>query len=154
MFFSKRLGKLVKGIIFTNPNFYNKFKFNASYPTWSSNYKCLIYNLVLGCAWKYSWTTCVLAPFSLALTSFDTTSIFITLHPKLEGFFPLFLKDYELDQDFELLFNSFKVTFQCMPNLSISGFSRMVFKHFQDFFHLKDYANGFSHLFQLCFHIA
>jgi hypothetical protein len=41
-----------------------------------------------------------------------------------------------------------------MPNLSISGFYGMVFKHFQNCFHLKSFVNGFLQLFQLCFHIA
>jgi hypothetical protein len=30
----------------------------------------------------------------------------------------------------------------------------MVFEHLWDFFFFKDLANGFPHLFQLCFHIA
>jgi hypothetical protein len=30
----------------------------------------------------------------------------------------------------------------------------MVFEHLQDCFHPKDLVNGFSHLFQLCFHIV
>jgi hypothetical protein len=41
-----------------------------------------------------------------------------------------------------------------MLNVFTSGHFGMVFKNFQDFFHLKDFASGFSHLFQLCFHIA
>jgi hypothetical protein len=41
-----------------------------------------------------------------------------------------------------------------MPNLSVNGLLGMVFEHFQYFFHLQDFANGFSHLFQLCFHLA
>jgi hypothetical protein len=54
---------------------------------------------------------CALTPFFLAFTSFDTTSILAILHHELDGFFPVFLEDYELNQDLELPFNSFKVAF-------------------------------------------
>ncbi len=63
-----------------------------------------------------------------------------------------FLKDYELDQDIKLSFHYFKLTFQCMSHLSISGLFRMVFEHLWDCFHLEDLASGFPKLFQLCFH--
>jgi hypothetical protein len=41
-----------------------------------------------------------------------------------------------------------------MPHLLTSGLYGMVLEHLQDYFHLKDSANGFFQLFQLCFHIA
>jgi hypothetical protein len=68
--------------------------------------------------------------------------------------FPIFLEDYEPNQDLELSFDSFNLTFQCMSNLSTSGSFGMVFEHLWDFFHPKDFVSGFPHLFQLCFHIA
>jgi hypothetical protein len=57
-----------------------------------------------------------LAPFSPAPISFDTTSVFTTLHPKLDGYFPLFLKNYKPNQDLELFSNSLKLAFQHMPH--------------------------------------
>jgi hypothetical protein len=78
-----------------------------------------------------------LAPFSLALTSFDTTLILTTLHPKLDGYFPLILKNYELNHDFKLSFDSFKLAFQRMLHLSTSDPFGMIFEHFQDCFHPK-----------------
>ncbi len=55
-------------------------------------HKCLFRNLVLGHAREYSWAICVLALFFLKPTSSNTTSIFIALHPKSNGYFPLFHK--------------------------------------------------------------
>ncbi len=86
--------------------------------------------------------------------SFDTTSVLITLHLKSNGYFPFFLKNYELDQDLKLSFNSFKLTFQCMPHLLTSGLFGMVFEHLQNHFHLENSMNGFPQFFQLCFHIT
>ncbi len=40
-----------------------------------------------------------------------------------------FVEDYELNQDLELSFDSFKLTFQHMLNLFANGPSRMVFEH-------------------------
>ncbi len=50
-------------------------------------------------------------PFPPAPTSFDTTSARTTLHPKLDGYFPFFLENYELDQDLKFFFNSLKLAF-------------------------------------------
>jgi hypothetical protein len=86
--------------------------------------------------------------------SFDTTSTFITLHLESNGYFLLFLESYEPEQNLELFFDSFKLTLQRMPHLSISGPSRMICEHFQNCFHPKDLANGFLLLFQLCSHIV
>jgi hypothetical protein len=80
----------------------------------------------------------VLAPFFPAPTSFDTTLVFIALHPKSNGYFLFFLEDYELNQDLELSFDSFKLVFQCMPHLSTSGLSKMVFEHLWDCFYSED----------------
>jgi hypothetical protein len=97
-------------------------------------HKHLFNNLILGHARKYFLTTHTLAPFSLASMSLDTTSTFITLHPKSNGCFPFFLEDYELNQDIELSSYSFKLAFQCMPHLSISVLSMMIFNTFGTIF--------------------
>jgi hypothetical protein len=85
-----------------------------------------------------------LAPFPPKPTSFNTALTLTTLHLNLDGYFPLFLENYELDQDFELSSDSFKLAFQRMPHLSISGPFGMVFEHLQDCFHPKDSTNGFN----------
>jgi len=74
-------------------------------------HKHLFYSLTLGCAREYSWVDYVLAPFFFAPTSFDTISIFTALHLEANGYFPLFLEYYELDQNLELSFDSFKLMF-------------------------------------------
>jgi hypothetical protein len=107
-------------------------------------YKCLFHKIVIGCVREYSRATCALAPISLRPTSFDTTLALTPLHHELNGYFMLFLEDYELDQNLILSSDSFKLTFQCMPHLSANGFSGMVFEHFWDYFHLEDSRSGFS----------
>jgi hypothetical protein len=59
--------------------------------------------------------------------SFDTISTFTTLHPESNGYFLLFLEDYEPNQDLELSSDSFKLTIQCMLHLSTIGLVGMVF---------------------------
>jgi len=66
-------------------------------------HKRLRCNLILGRVGGYFRTIRTLAPFSLVHMSFDTTT-FTTLHLESYGYFPFFLKDYELDQDFEFFF--------------------------------------------------
>jgi hypothetical protein len=90
-----------------------------------------------------------LAPFSLAPISFDTTLTLTPLHPNLENYFSLILEDYEPNQDLKLFFDSFKLAFQRMRHLLISGFFGMVFEHLQDYFHPKTLASGFLQLFHL-----
>jgi hypothetical protein len=92
-------------------------------------HKRLFRNLTLGRVGEYSWTIHALAPFFLAPTSSNTTSTFITVHLKSNGYFPFFLEDYEPNQDLEFFFNSFKLTFQHMPHVSTNGHFRMVFEH-------------------------
>jgi hypothetical protein len=46
----------------------------------------------------------------------SNTSIFISLHPKSNGFFPFFLEDYKLKQDLKLSSNSCKLAFQPMSH--------------------------------------
>jgi hypothetical protein len=92
-------------------------------------HKCLLHSLTLGRAWEYSQATHTLAPFSFAPTSSNTTSTFIALHTKCNGYFLLFLKDYKPDQDLELSFDSFKLAFQHMLHLSASGPFGMAFEH-------------------------
>jgi hypothetical protein len=45
-----------------------------------------------------------LATFSLTPMSFNTTLALTTFHLELNGSFPLFLKDYKLDQNLEFFF--------------------------------------------------
>jgi hypothetical protein len=59
-------------------------------------------SLVFKHAKEYSRTIYTLAPFPFVPMSFDTTSTFTTLHLELNIYFLFFLKDYELDQNFEL----------------------------------------------------
>jgi hypothetical protein len=86
-------------------------------------HKHISHSLVLGRVGEYFQVACVLAPFSLTPMFSKTTSVFTTLYLELDNFFSFFLRTYELDYDLELLFDSFKLTFQCMPNF----FARMVF---------------------------
>jgi hypothetical protein len=60
-------------------------------------HKHMLRNLTLGRVEEYSQAVHALAPFSLAPTSSDTTSFFIALHPESDGYFPLFLENYEQD---------------------------------------------------------
>jgi hypothetical protein len=84
-------------------------------------HKHLLNRLVFGHAGEYFKATCTLAPFSLTPMSFNTTSALVTLHLESNGYFPLFLEDYELNQELELSFNSFKLAFQRMSHKSASG---------------------------------
>jgi hypothetical protein len=95
-----------------------------------------------------------LAPFSPTPTSSNTISVLTALHFNSHGYFSFFLEDYEPDQDFKLSFDSFKLAFQRMPHLLVSGFFGMVFEHIRDYFHLEVSTSGFPQLFQLCFHIT
>jgi len=90
-------------------------------------HKCFLRNLVLGHAREYLKTTHALAPVFFAPTSFDTALAFTTLHPQSNCCFPLFLEDYEPDQDFKFFSNSFKLTFQHMLHLLVNGHFGMVF---------------------------
>jgi hypothetical protein len=129
MFFSKRLGKLAGKVFFGTPSFNGKFEFNACSQHDSLVHKCFLCSLILKCAWEYFRATHAFTPFSPTPMSFNTTSTFTTLHNELDGYFLFFLKDYDLNQNFKFFSNSFKLTFQCMPHLLASGFSRMVFEH-------------------------
>jgi hypothetical protein len=117
-------------------------------------HKCILHNLVFKRAQEYFWATRALAPLSFAPTSFNTTLVLFILHPQSSGFLPFFFKNYEPDQDFKHSLDFFKSTFQHMPHLFASVFSKMVFEHLQNCFQLEDFANGFPQLFQLCSHIT
>jgi hypothetical protein len=136
--FNKRLRKLTRGFFFASPSFGGKSKPNASSQHDHIVQKCLSHILIFEHVGEYSQTTHVLALLSLAFTSFDTTSTLIALHLKSNGYFPLLLKDYGLDQDLQLSFNSFKLTLQLMLYLLASGPFGMVFEHFQITIHLED----------------
>jgi hypothetical protein len=84
-----------------------------------------------------------LALVSFAPTSFDTTLAFTTLHPRSNSYFLFFLKNYELDQDLKFSSNSFKLTFQHMLHLLVSGPFGMAFEHVWDYFHLEDLVMDF-----------
>jgi hypothetical protein len=117
-------------------------------------HKHLLSSLTLSHAGEYFRAARALAPFSPTPMSFDTTFALTTLHSESDGYFPFFLEDYELDQDFKLSSNSFKLTFQCMSHLSTSAPFGIIFEHLVNYFHPEDFASGFPQLFQLCFHIA
>jgi hypothetical protein len=87
-----------------------------------------------------------LAPFSPTPISSNTTSVPTALHPKSNGYFLLFLENYEPNQDLELSSNSFKLTFQHMLHLSTRDIFGMVFEHFRDYIHFEDSASGFLQL--------
>jgi hypothetical protein len=77
-------------------------------------HKHFLHILNLGCVGEYFRTTNVLAPFSPTPTSSNTTMSFTTLHFELGNFFPFFLEDYKPNQNLELSFDFFKLTFQHM----------------------------------------
>jgi hypothetical protein len=85
-----------------------------------TTHKHLFRSLILGHAREYFQTTQVLAPFSLAPTSFKTILVLTNLHLESYGFFSFFLQDHELYQDLKLSSNFFKLAFQCMLHLSIN----------------------------------
>ncbi len=62
-------------------------------------HKCLLHSLAFGRAGEYFQAAYALAPFSPTCTSFYTTLALTTLHLESNGYFPLFLKDYEPNQD-------------------------------------------------------
>jgi hypothetical protein len=121
------LEKLARGIFLTCPNFNGEFELNVfpqhDFPT----HKHVLHNLVFGHVGEYLQAAHVLTPFLFAPMSLDTTSTFSILHHELNGSFALFLKDYKPNEDFELSFDSFKLTFKCMLHFFASGIYRMVF---------------------------
>jgi hypothetical protein len=66
----------------------------------------------------------------------------------------LLLEDYEPDQNLKLSFDSIKLAFQHMPQLTTSGHYGMDFEHLWGCFHLEDLVNGFLQFFKFCFHIT
>jgi hypothetical protein len=85
--------------------------------------------------------------------SFNTTLTLNILHHELYGLFVLFLKDYKPNQDFEISFDSFKLTFKHMLHLSTNGIYGIIFEHFRGCFHPIFFAS-IPQLFQLYFHIT
>jgi len=55
-------------------------------------------SLILRHVGEYFKATYALAPFSFAPASFNMTFILTALHPNLDGYFLLFLKDYKPNQ--------------------------------------------------------
>ncbi len=58
-------------------------------------HKHLLYSLAFGHIKEYFQGARILAPFSITPMSFDSTSAFTTLHPKLDGYFLLFFENYK-----------------------------------------------------------
>jgi hypothetical protein len=93
--FNRRLGKLAKGI-FLQAHVSLTNSSSIHFPRHDPpTCKCFIYTLSLGHVGEYSQTTCALAPFFPTPTSSNATLAFTALHLKLDGYFSLFLKDYE-----------------------------------------------------------
>jgi hypothetical protein len=106
-------------------------------------HKRLFYSLAFGRAKEYSRAARTLAPFSLIYTSSDTTSTLSTLHLESNGYFPLFLENYDQNQDLKLFSDSFKLVFQRMSHLLASDAFEMFLKHLWDCFHHENSTNGF-----------
>jgi hypothetical protein len=107
------LGKFAKGVFFANPSFVGRPS-SIPFPQHDPPpHKRLLRSLAFKCVGEYFWATHVVTPFSFTPTSFVTTLALIALHPKLDGYLSLFLKDYELDHDFDFQFSydSFKLVF-------------------------------------------
>jgi hypothetical protein len=118
---------LQEEFFFANLSFGSQFEFNPYSSTWFLAHKHLLHSLTFRHAREYSQATHILAPFFLAPTFFDTTLALSTLHLESNGYFPLFLEYYKLDQNLELSSNDFKLTFKCMLHLLINGHFGMVF---------------------------
>jgi hypothetical protein len=88
----------------------------------------MLYSLTLKHVREYFQVAHVFAPFSPAPMSSNMTSTLTTLHPKSNGYFPFFLKNYKPNQDLEFCSESFKWAFQYMAHLSASGLFGMVFE--------------------------
>jgi hypothetical protein len=97
MFYSKQLRKLAKGFFLWAQTLLASLSFIPFPQHDPLVHKCLFQNLTLGCVGEYFWAIQVLAPFSLAPTSSNTTLAFTTLHPKFDGHFSFFFEDYEPD---------------------------------------------------------
>jgi hypothetical protein len=91
-FSSRWLRRLIKGVFFAGLSFVNQ---SIPFPQHDPLiHKCLFHSLALGCVREYFRAAHVLAPFSFAPTSSNTTLVLIAPHPKSNGYFPLFLKKW------------------------------------------------------------
>ncbi len=76
-------------------------------------------------------------------------------HPwDLDSSYLYSLLAFQLDIDVELSMDFFRLAFLHMSHLSTKGPLRMAFKHFWNFFDLKDSINGSIQFHQLSFHLA
>jgi hypothetical protein len=57
------------------------------------------------------------------------------------------MENHEFNQNLELFSNSFKLTFNCLPCLSVNGQFSIMFEHLHDYFHPKDFSSCFFQLF-------
>jgi len=74
-------------------------------------HKRLLYSLVFGRVKGILLSNLCFGTIFPAPMSFNTTLIFTALHLELDGYFPLFIKNYEPNQDLEFFYDSFKLTF-------------------------------------------
>jgi hypothetical protein len=86
--------------------------------------------------------------------SFDTISTLNILHLELDGFFPVFMENYKLNQGLELSSKSFKLALKYMPHFISKWSFWDVLLTPSNFFLPKDSRYGFLKLLQLCFHIT
>jgi hypothetical protein len=90
MLSSRWLGRLIRGVFFAGLSFVSQ---SIPFPQHDPLiHKCLFHSLALGRVREYFRAAHVLAPFSLAPTSSNTTLVLIAPHPKSNGYFPLFFK--------------------------------------------------------------
>lgn len=84
------------------------------------------------------------ALLALGPTSSKIVCALQALHPSNSNFLYLdFLMDSHPNISVELSMDSFRSIFLRMSHLSICSSSTIVFKHFWDFFDLKDSTSGF-----------
>lgn len=73
---------------------------------------------------------------------------------KSNGILALFVEDYEPNQNLKLFSNSFKLVFGHIPPLYLVILMIWYLNIWMIYFHLEDFASGFSRLFQLCSRIT
>jgi len=102
------------------------------------------WSLTLGHTKEFACVVKVLILLALVLASLETINVLLALHSSNTNFPCLSsLLDFQLESNFELFLDSFKLTFLCMFHLSIGGPFGIIFEHFQDFFYLENLISGF-----------
>jgi hypothetical protein len=108
-------------------------------------------NLTLVHVEKFSHVVRALAPLAPPLVSLEMVNTLLALHPPDIDSMCL---DFQLDSNFKLSVNYFKLSFLHMFHMLTHGPSSMVFKHLQDSFDHEDSRSGFIQLHQSCFLVA